>query len=181
MNEEDKKEFKRKLMEQYWVEDRHHMLAKKSKREAKSIVESFNESEVYQNVNIRQYQEDYISDYLMYLWEISKPSFWAHTKASLDLEEGLLWGGDMPHFKILCTVKIPDDVYQDVLNFAVNYNKGFEQDLEAIGCVVRAQVVKFNRLEETQKYIALLDGQKQEAAHERIREMLQRDCPYTFF
>ena len=85
-------------------------------QEAKWIVENMTDSEVFSKVNNRRFQEDYIADYIEYLWTISPIAYWKHIIMSLNPSIGVLWGGDMPHFKRMCTIKIPVDVLHAVLS-----------------------------------------------------------------
>lgn len=181
MNDNEIIKYKKNLMKMGWVEERHHELEKLTSQDAKAIVESMNEVEVYRNVNVRRHQEDYIVEYLAYLWEISETAFWKHVTISLNVREGLLWGDDMQHFEKMCRLKIPDDVFKAVLDFAIECDEKIKQDLEAIGCVIRAQVDKFGRLDEIKHHISLLDKDKQTVANTRIDQMLITECPYNFY
>lgn len=181
MNDEEIKKKKKELMMPAWTEDLHHELEELAPEDSKKIVESMSNTEIYTKVNNRKFQQDYIADYLMYLWEISESAFWKHIKSTLNIEIGLLWGTDMLHFEKMCDVKIPDDVLIAVLNFAVNCDKECEQDFEAIGCVIKAQVDDFNRLTEIKEYIAKLALEKQKDANERIIKMINSQCNYTFY
>lgn len=183
MNKKEIIEFKENLMNEVWVEDRHHKLEELSPEDARSVVESMDETEVYRNVNIRQFQEDYIADYLEYLWDISESAYWKHVMTSLDLEVGILWGDHMAHFEKMCSNKIPDYVLTAVLDFAVavEVKENYKQDFEAIGCVVKAQVKEFGRLEEIKKYISSLESDKRVLADTRLNEMIKSKCNYTFY
>ncbi len=177
------KKLKKELMKPGWTEDLHHSLEELQPEVAKTIVESMTESEIYRKVNNRQFQEDYIADYLEFLWDISENAYWRHVKSTLNLEHGILWGDHMSHFEKMCDNKIPDDVLKAVLDFAVSVEvkDNYKQDFEAIGCVVKAQVEKFERLKEVKKYISSLSKDKQVLANSRINEMIKCDCNYYFY
>lgn len=72
-----------------WTEDLHHSLEELQPEDAKKIIESMTDDEIYQKVNNRKFQEDYIADYLEYLWDISESSFWKHVKTTLDVNQNL--------------------------------------------------------------------------------------------
>jgi len=183
MDNEKLKEKKKELMKPDWTENLHHALEELHTEDAKKIVESMTDKEIYQKVNNRQFQEDYIADYLEFLWEISKKAYWRHLKSTLNLEHGILWGDHMAHFEKLCNNIIPNDVWDAVLDFALNVGieGNYTQDFEAIGCVIKSQAEKFGRLKEIKKRILLLDKDKQEEANKRIRKMLNSKCNYQFF
>lgn len=183
MNKKELEKHKKELMKPGWTEDLHHALEELQTQDAKEIVESMTDSEIYRKVNNRQFQEDYISDYLEYLWEISESAYWKHVIISLDLKVGILWGDHMSHFEKLCNHKIPDNVLKAVLDFAleIDVKENYKQDFEAIGCVVKAQVAKFNRLDEIKKHILSLAKDKQNNADKRINEMINCKCNYQFY
>lgn len=174
---------KRELMKPGWTEDLHHSLEELSPEDAKIIVESMSDTEIYRKVNNRQFQEDYIADYLEYLWGISETAYWKHVKSTLNLKHGILWGDHMSHFEKMCKYEIPDDVLKAVFDFAiaVEIKDNYKQDFEAIGCVIKAQADDFGRLNEIKKYISLLEKEKQDTANERIDLMLKCKCNYTFY
>lgn len=183
MTDKEIEKRKTELMKPGWTEDLHHSLEELQPEVAKTIVESMTDNEIYRKVNNRQFQEDYIADYLEYLWEISETAYWKHVKNTLDLEHGILWGDHMSHFEKMCQNKIPDDVLKAVLDFAlsVEVKDNYKQDFEAIGCVVKAQVENFKRLDEIKKYISSLEKAEQILANVRIKEMIKCDCNYQFY
>ncbi len=177
---------KRKLMKPGWTEVLHDELLKLPHQEAKKIVEAMTESEIHEKVNNRRFQEDYIARYIMYLRGVSEIAFWKHIKICFQSEEGVLWADDMPHFELMCTTEIPDDVFKAILDFAFARTKQCtsDQDItdqEAVGCVIKAQVAKFDRLSDINAYISLLSPRVKESAKKILSKMLTDDCPYSFF
>ena len=166
-----------------WTENLHHALEELQAIDAKQIVESMNETEIYSKVNNRRFQQDYIADYLEYLWDISEEAYWKHVVITLDLEVGILWSDNMSHFEKLCNEKIPSEVLKAVLDFAIGctVEENYKQDYEAIGCVIRAQVKKFNRIAEINKYTSSLGKEKEKEANRRINEMIKTKCHYNFY
>jgi hypothetical protein len=181
MNNNEIEKFKNELMKEHLVEDRHHALSKLKSEDAKRVVESMNEREIYRNVNVRQFEEDYIADYLRYLWDISEAAFWNHVKISLDINKGILWADHMFHFDKMCNVKIPEYVLITVLDFVVQIDKDSKQDYEAIGCVIKAQIEKFGRQTEIDDYISLLGNNRKNSTTKKIQEMISCECRYLFF
>lgn len=76
-------EKKQELMKPDWTENLHHELQELPLQEAKWIVENMTDSEIFSKVNNRRFQEDYIADYIEYLWTISPIAYWKHIIASL--------------------------------------------------------------------------------------------------
>ena len=181
MNDKELEKMKEELMHSDYTEDLHCALEKLQIEDAKKIVESMTDTEIGWKVNIRRHQEDYIADYLEYLWEISKSAYWRHVKITFDREVGILWSSEMLHFTRLCNFKIPDDVWEVVLNFALGCDEKKKDDLEVIGCVVKAQAEKFGRLEEIKKRISLLGKAKYKVANRRIKKMLNTRSKYHFY
>jgi hypothetical protein len=91
MNDKELSETKKELMKPDWTENFHNALEELQPADAKKIVESMTDVEIYSKVNNRKFQEDYIADYLEYLWDISESSFWKHLKTTLDVHHHLLW------------------------------------------------------------------------------------------
>jgi hypothetical protein len=183
MDDSELEKKKKELMAPGWTEDLQHELEELSIPDAKKIVESMTDSEIYRKVNNRRMQEDYIADYLEYLWEISTSAYWRQLMSTLDVNVGVLWGGDMPHFWKMCHHRIPPEVFNAILNFAAadETKKVTKQDFDAIGCVVRAQVKEFGRLEEVKTFIASLREDLREKIEERILGMIDCECGYHFF
>ncbi len=180
MNNKELIKKKNQLLNEDWTEDLHHGLQKLEPECAKQIVESMDDSEIYSKINIRHCQEDYIADYLDYLWEISKLAYWKNVIISLDVEVGILWSDNMSYFERLCNNIIPDDVLKAVFDFAIDSEKDSHQDLDAIGCVIKAQVEKFGRMDIIKKYISDLNNDVQDFANKRVFSMINQTCKYTF-
>lgn len=83
-------EKKQELMKPDWTENLHHELQELPLQEAKWIVENMTDSEIFSKVNNRRFQEDYIADYIEYLWTISPIAYWKHIIASLSPNIGAL-------------------------------------------------------------------------------------------
>lgn len=182
MDEKEIDKKKKELMEPGWTEDLHHALEELPVDAAKKIVESMTDLEIHRKVNNRSMQEDYIADYLEYLWTISKSAYWKQLSFTLNTNIGVLWGGDMPHFWKLCNHNIPSEVFEAVLNFAAaDEAKIAKQDFDAIGCVVRAQVKQFGKLEEVKNFISTLHKDTRDDVQKRIFEMINCECGYHFF
>ena len=179
---EDKEYNKKRseLMNEHWTEELHYGLKDLDKKDAKRIVDSMTDVEIWTKVNIRRFQEDYIADYLLYLWEISKTAFWKQIKVTFDDKEGMLWGADMMHYEILCKNEIPDDVFTAILKYALNQNGHIEQNENAIFCIINSQINKYDKLENIQNYIKNLKGKEQEFANKILEKGMKLRCNYIF-
>ncbi len=180
MTEEELHKKKQELMKPDWTENLHHELEEMDPNDAKRIVESMTNSEIIHKVNIRTHQEDYIGDYIEYLWEISESAYWRHVIITLDTNVGILWYDIMDHFRRMCNYKIPKEVLDAVLSYAINSEKNSDQDLDAIGGVIKAQIDKFGRIEEIKTFISSLNENIREFASERIFELAKQKCSYDF-
>jgi len=172
---------KNELLKPYWTEDLHHSLEKLPPKDAKKIVESMDDSEIYIKVNLRKHQEDYIADYIEYLWDISEDAYWKHIKISLDVEIGLLWSDNMSHFERMCNYEIPHDVLIKIIDFAIDDKSQSKQDFDAIGCVIKAQVERFARKAEIDEYISTFKEKKKANAKLAISSMIECRCHYQFY
>lgn len=181
MNDKDLRKLKKELMKPGWTEDLHHGLKKLPQEDAAKIVGTMTDQEIKNKVNNRYHQEDYIGDYLRYLWKINKQAFWRHVKITFNTEVGVLWSDNMFHFEIMCKEKIPDDVLNSVLTFAIESPDTVNQDFEAVGCIIKAQVERFDRAAEIDTFILHLDEEKKEIAKQRIDYLLNCECPFIFY
>lgn len=87
----------------------------------------------------------------------------------------------MSHFEKLCQYELPENVFNAVMYFAVNCDEKNLQDIDAIGCVVRAQAEQFDRLDDIRAYVSGLKETEDNGINKRINEMLISDCNYGFY
>lgn len=176
----DLKKIKEEIDDCVDIEEIHKILKGLSTTESKIIVESFTNGKTYANVSLRHFQEDYIADYLEYLWEISEESFWKHVKSIPSFTKGLLWSSNMFYIERMINCPIPDNVWKMVLKFALHRNENQQQDLNAIGCVIKSQANRFGRKKEIFDEIAKMSLHIQKRSTERINKMLNDSCNYSF-
>ncbi|WP_291286938.1 hypothetical protein [Flavobacterium sp.] len=172
---------KDELMSESWTEDLHLSLQDFHPDVARKIVDSMDLHDVYLKVNQRAFQEDYIADYLEYLWDISENAYWTHISISLDPEVGLLWSDNMSHLKRLCMTRIPADILMAVVLFLINDERNIYQDTEAIGFILKAQVEKFDRLEEIISYIKCLKLKNENNIIQQVEELIKKEANYNFY
>lgn len=184
MTNEEAEKIKNELMKEQWTEDMHASLKDFDPIVAKKIIESMSDNDIYIRVNNRMFQEDYIADYLDYLWDISEDAFWKHVIISLNIEDGVLWADHMPHFEKMCRNELPYKVLECLIDFLIQYrpeHKGqYQMDIDAVSCVFNAQVNKFGRIEDIRKYIHSLKIEDEEQVLNKIELFSQTKCSYNF-
>ena len=163
------------------IERIHHRLEELKTKDAKEIIDNFSDEKIYKNVNLRKSQDTYICEFLNFLWSISPESYWKHVKASLNLENGVLWSEDMIFWQKLIDEPIPDDIFERLMTMAIYLADEPKQDLEAIGCVLKEQANTHNREEQIWKTVNKLPDDIKIRAKERITTMLNTPCGYTFY
>lgn len=179
-NGDELERLKEKLMEPYWTEDLHLQLEELEDDDAKKIVESMSETEIFQKVNHRRHQEDYISDYIEYLWDISEDAYWKHIETSLYADEdiGLLWSDNMSHVERMCQCRIPENIFNKVLIFIMESEK--ELDLDALSDVIKSQVNVFSRYDEIEKFANQFNERISKIFLIKIELMLKAKSIYEF-
>jgi len=181
MKETELKLLRDELMKPDWTETLHDELKELTEIDANKIIESMTDAEIYQKVNNRRFQGDYIADYLCYIWEINELAFWKQIKITFDNEIGILWGDDMQHFRIMCENKVPKDVLFTMINYIVfDSRQESKNDLNAIGCVIKAQVKKYWEWSEIKKYILGLPDIENNEVLNFIKKLIKQKCPYNF-
>lgn len=106
--------------EYYWTEEYHLSLEEMNEGDAIQDVESMSDDEIHYKVNMRKHQQDYIADYLEYLWEISQRSFWAHILVMFSDETELLISDNMNFASILCNEVAPREVISAIVKYTIN-------------------------------------------------------------
>ena len=178
MDKRELAELKNDLINRHWTEELHLGLQEIDEQDAIKIVESMNEEEINYKVNFRKFQEDYIADYLEYLWKISETSFWVHVKATFNEDVGLLWSDNMFYFERLCYENIPSSMLNVVVEYIGACADEEKQDLELLGCIVKSQAENFNRLPEIKNIISSLPLKNGQIAKRRVAEMVNKPCHY---
>jgi hypothetical protein len=178
MDKNEIEKLKFDLVNKHWTEELHLGLQEIDEEDARAIVESMDDDDINYKVNARRYQEDYIADYLEFLWEISEISFWKHVKATFDENVGLLWSDNMFYFEMLCHERIPSDVLSKIISYVGSCDDEEKQDLELLGCIIKEQVENFGRLPEIKNLISSLAEKQRYIAKKRTNEMINQQCNY---
>lgn len=105
-----------KFMSFDWTESRHYFLESLSPEVARELLKMLGPDDLEQIVNYRRFQEAYIGDYISYLWEIDKNSFWEHIGKTFESPEGILLYDDDAHIQIMCSHDMPQSVWLKLLN-----------------------------------------------------------------
>ena len=178
MNEKERSELKEKLMDKPWTEDLHYGLKELNSEDASAIADSLTAADIYRKVNIRRYQEDYIADYLQFLWGVSEKAFWRHLTISLDPDAGILWSDNMFYVEKLCESQLPSEVMSALLQLALCSESMTQHDI--LGCIVKRQVQEHAALPKIKTFISKLDEGDRSQATDTIDNMVDRDSPYRF-
>ncbi|MFK3641367.1 hypothetical protein [Pseudomonas protegens] len=109
----------RKFMSFGWTEHRHDYLMELSPEISKAILALLTPDDIYRIVNRRQFQADYIGDYLVHIFELDEAVHWAHLEKSFESEDGfLMYDGDA-HVEVMSERQIPMSLWKLVLgNFS---------------------------------------------------------------
>lgn len=86
----------------------------------------------------------------------------------------------MSHLKRLCTTRIPEDILMAVIIFLIDDERNIYQDTEAIGCILKSQVEKFDRLEEILSYIKCLNLKDESDIINQVEELIKKEFNYYF-
>lgn len=125
---------KDEFMSPYWVEQRHDFLKERTEEEQLEILDSLNEYDIGENVNVREYQEDYIADYLSDLFYISEKSFWEHIKIMFQ-GEGVFFSDNMNYVDFIKQQEVDEELLQLILQSYLReeneYSKELSEDIIA--------------------------------------------------
>jgi hypothetical protein len=105
----------RNLMELPWTEDKHNYLAKLDDEVSRKICEALLPEQIQVLVNFRRFQEDYIGDYLEYLWEVSELAFWRHIEQTFLSDDGMLMYDGRKVHQVLINSDMPISVWTTLL------------------------------------------------------------------
>lgn len=106
-----------------WTEERHHFLEKLSPEVAHNLLKLLDKDDLEIIVNHRKFQQDYIGDYLSYLWNLDEDSFWKHLGKTFESEEGLLIYDNNVHIEIMCAYDMPQEAWLQLLDSLLNAHR----------------------------------------------------------
>lgn len=175
---------KRVFFSHYWVEQRHDYLMSLPLNDAKKLVESFDEYEIEENVNYRRFQEQYICDYIDYLWRISKKSFWKHIAISLKHPEGLIPSESDFTTEIMKTERMPKYVLRELLKAFARLFKNTKKAETDFLCQIHAEIIcnklcEQNELERLKviilEWFTNLDKTDQKTTYQLFKQYIRED------
>ena len=111
------------IMGERWTEDAHHYLEGLPEDTAIRVLEALHPEQMFSLVNYRSRQEDYIGDYLTYVWEASPDAFWRHIEQTFMSEEGLLMCDRTDVDDVLTSVDMPVAIWMTLLRFVPSVYK----------------------------------------------------------
>lgn len=104
-----------KLMEMHWTEERHIYISELDEDTSRRVTEALLPEQIHILVNYRQFQEDYIGDYLEYLWDLSQLAFWRHIEQTFQSVDGMLLYDLENVHNILTSYDMPISVWTSLL------------------------------------------------------------------
>lgn len=104
------------FMHFHWTEERHHFLETLPREIAKALLESLTADDLEVIVNWRQFQQDYIGDYLVYLSGLDEDIYWVHLGKTFESSEGLLIYDDDANVVSMETRDMPLATWQQLLD-----------------------------------------------------------------
>ncbi|MEN8952807.1 hypothetical protein [Planktotalea arctica] len=108
------------FMSFYWTEERQSYLETLPATLVREVLGLIRPSDLQIIVNFRRHQEDYIGDFLRYLWGVDEEAFWDHLAATFGGEDGLLLYDDDHHIELMTSRNMPAHVWDSMLNAIVN-------------------------------------------------------------
>ncbi len=180
--EKELEEIKKSLLNEYWTENFHEGLKEIGNKKAKIIVESMNSNDIYKKVNFKRSQQDYIADYLEYLWEISENSFWKHVEILFQDDKELLISDNMFYHKKLCNERIPVNILQKVVDYIRYYqredNDRFDYEFDILADIIIMQVKNYQRLDEINNIISSYPIDVQRDMNKKITQILALETTF---
>ena len=118
-----------------WTEDKHDYLESLPDELAAQIVGKISEDTMRSIMTFRHRQQDYIGDYLEYLWNLdgSEPAYWDHITAMFESEEGLLIADTTEHMHVMESYEMPIETWNAMLDSIVRIH----------GVELTSQIMKF--------------------------------------
>jgi mRNA-degrading endonuclease toxin of MazEF toxin-antitoxin module len=100
-----------------WTEDAHRYLEELDEDTAAAVLDALPVEQIDQLVNFRSRQEDYIGDYLEFVWHANPQAFWRHIDLTFRSDEGMLmYDLDGVH-TVLTSEDMPLSVWMTLLRF----------------------------------------------------------------
>ncbi|KWF01812.1 hypothetical protein WL80_29645 [Burkholderia ubonensis] len=131
---EDIKEHVAAVTEAHWTEEAHRYLEGLPESVAARVLESLTPTQIGSLVNHRHCQQDYIGDYLAYIWEANPNAFWSHIEATFTSEDGMLLYDSNNVHEVLTYEDMPITTWATLLHFFPNvYGKWIVRDLDSEG------------------------------------------------
>ncbi|MGE6994853.1 hypothetical protein ACQKIK_15815 [Pseudomonas sp. NPDC047961] len=97
----------KQFMSYYLTEHRHDYLKALSPEIAKEVLSLLRPEDISKIVNRRQFQQDYIGDYLVYISDLDEAIYWEHLTRSFDSPEGFLIYDDDAHIQSMEQLEVP--------------------------------------------------------------------------
>jgi hypothetical protein len=100
-----------------WTENAHQYLEGLEEGTATAVLNALRPEQMYNLVNYRFRQEDYIGDYLEFVWHSSPNAFWRHIEQSFMSDEGMVMYDDDKVHRVLISEDMPLTVWMTLLEY----------------------------------------------------------------
>ncbi|BAK73251.1 hypothetical protein [Arcobacter sp. L] len=166
---------KENLMSFFWTEDLHYGLEELDDEDVKEIVESMNDDEIALKVNRKRHQQDYIADYLKYLWNISEIAFWRHIDMLFYDNDEFLSSDNMFFYEQLCQEKIPSKTLALAIDYLRNFETMNSYEYGNLSEIIKNQVENYQRLDEVKLIVSTYTGHDLNFMKLKLTEILDTE------
>ncbi|SOY39770.1 conserved hypothetical protein [Cupriavidus taiwanensis] len=180
-----------------WTEEAHEYLMTLEEETARRVMEGLNDAQIHKLVNFRQFQQNYISDYLQYVWKSSAEAFWQHIARTFISEEGMLMCELEEIDEMLTSIDMPTGVWATLLRYippiygsmlAESYEESarFNSSFEDYKLFKLINVLKCQLLESTAKeekrvlfclWLSQLEGEGRKMGEILIQRLFSHETP----
>lgn len=144
-----------------WTEDKHLYLESLDEEVSRIVLEAMLEEERDVIMNHRKSQQDYIGDYLEFVWERSEKAYWDHIESMFsDDGDGLLLYDLNEHLEIMSHYTMPMKAWRAMLRAFIWVHRGEELEIEFLKEIFRFQTAKAEdwrrKIDETLNWLSAL-------------------------
>lgn len=148
------------FMSFHWTEHRHEFLKTLPIEVSRKLLSLLSSADLAVIVNNRQFQEDYIGDYLAYLSALDEAIYWEHLGKTFESSSGLLIYDDDAHIESMEMQDMPLKTWQQLLDSLFDVytdeirSREYDYPLERFPRIIRFQTE--NAQDATEKRSALI-------------------------
>jgi len=185
----------RNIMAEDWTEDAHKYLGKLPGEMVIKVLAALRPEQKDQLVNFRSRQNDYIGDYLEFVWRRNQSAFWSHIEQTFMSNEGMLMydlqnvhtilaSKDMPLSTWLTLLRFIPEVYGDILTRQLPNH--VESSVAAYQIETLTEVVSFQLMKSKSKvekqasfvlWLSNLDQKQKSVVHILLLKIFPSELP----